>query len=76
MKKLLSFGFALTLTLATVAAADASNPTPVPKSHMSMSHMSSMKGMWTPPLPKCPRGKTPVRGYTKKDGTKVASYCR
>jgi hypothetical protein len=24
----------------------------------------------------CPAGKTYVNGYTKKDGTKVAGYCR
>jgi len=24
----------------------------------------------------CPAGKTYVKGYTKKDGTKVQGYCR
>jgi len=24
----------------------------------------------------CPKGKTYVKGYTKKNGTKVAAYCR
>jgi hypothetical protein len=24
----------------------------------------------------CPAGQTLVKGYTKKDGTKVAAYCR
>jgi hypothetical protein len=38
----------------------------------SMSHMTGMKPMVT----KCPAGSTLVKGYTKKDGTKVAAYCR
>jgi hypothetical protein len=25
---------------------------------------------------KCPKGESYVKGYTKKDGTKVAGYCR
>ena len=33
--------------------------------------MSGMKMMKT-----CPKGQTMVKGYKKKDGTKVAGYCR
>jgi len=33
--------------------------------------MSSMSKAMT-----CPKGTTPVKGYTKKNGTKVAATCR
>jgi pentapeptide MXKDX repeat protein len=44
--------------------------------HDSMSGMSSMKHDSMKSTKKCPKGETLVSGYKKKDGTKVAAYCR
>ena len=40
--------------------------------------MDSMKGgaMKGSAMSKCPAGQTWIKGYKKKDGTKVAGYCR
>jgi hypothetical protein len=72
--------------LAFAAPASAQNgamATPTKAAHMSsmgssmkksssMSSMGSMKMATTA----CPKGQSMVKGYTKKDGTKVAAYCR
>jgi hypothetical protein len=83
MKQLLSALVACTALIAFSAPAFAQSamagPTKAPAMaspssmpHMSMSHMTNMKPMTV----KCPAGQTLVKGYTKKDGTKVAAYCR
>jgi transcription-repair coupling factor (superfamily II helicase) len=40
-------------------------------SHMSNMKMNTMKAVHV-----CPKGKHWVNGYVKKDGHKVAGYCR
>jgi hypothetical protein len=44
-------------------------------SSMKKSSSMSMGSMKMAPTT-CPKGQSMVKGYTKKDGTKVAAYCR
>jgi hypothetical protein len=73
-------GFAAPATAQTGAMA-----TPTKAAHMSSmsssmkkssSSMSSSMGSMKMATTACPKGQSMVKGYTKKDGTKVAPYCR
>jgi pentapeptide MXKDX repeat protein len=72
------------LLAASPALAQTSMSSPSAMKHDSMSSssamkhdsMSSMSHDSMKSTKSCPKGETMVKGYTKKDGTKVASYCR
>jgi hypothetical protein len=64
MKRLFSSIFAATL-LATFSAPAFATPTMAPMSMMGGMHVH-----------KCAVGSTWVKGYVKKNGTKVKGYCR
>jgi nitrous oxide reductase accessory protein NosL len=83
MHRILAALIASAALLAFAAPASAQNgamAAPTKAAHMSssmkksssMSSMGSMKMATTA----CPKGQSMVKGYTKKDGTKVAAYCR
>ena len=57
---------------AMAAPTKAAKSSSMSSSMKKSSSMSSLKmGATT-----CPKGQSMVKGYTKKDGTKVAAYCR
>jgi hypothetical protein len=66
LTSILASAFALTLGTSSAMAA----ATPAPMATKAATKMSSMKPMT------CPKGQTWVKPYAKKDGTKVAGYCR
>jgi hypothetical protein len=80
MKRLLSALIASAALLMFAAPASAQSgamaaPTKAAKMSSSMMKSSSMGSMKMAPTA-CPKGQSMVKGYTKKDGTKVAAYCR
>jgi hypothetical protein len=87
MQRLISACAALAFALALGGAVSADPmATPAAMSTGKAMMMSTAKPMTKstakPPMSmskavtKCPSGQTLVKGYTKKDGTKVAAYCR
>jgi hypothetical protein len=82
MKRLLTALIASAALLMFAAPASAQSgsmvaPTKAPKmsTTSSMKNSSSMGSMKMAPTT-CAKGTSMVKGYTKKDGTKVAAYCR
>jgi curli biogenesis system outer membrane secretion channel CsgG len=83
MHRILAALIASAALLALAAPASAQTgalATPTKAAHMSsmsssMKKSSSMGAVKMAPTA-CPKGQSMVKGYTKKDGTKVAAYCR